>query len=45
MLPPARLEVAAAFVHRVKRTSEEERQAILAQTAGILSPEDAGAME
>src|SRR5216684_8650120 len=44
-LPPARLEVAAKFVHRLKRISEEERQAILAQTAGSLSPEDADAME
>jgi len=44
-LPPARLEVAADFVHRLKRISEEERQAILARTAGSLSPEDADAME
>ena len=44
-LPPAKLEVAADFVHRLKRISEEERQAILAQTAGSLSPEDADAME
>jgi hypothetical protein len=44
-LPPARLEVAADFVHRLKRISEEERQAVLAQTAGSLSPEDADAME
>jgi hypothetical protein len=44
-LPPARLEMAADFVHRLKRISEEERQAILAQTAGSLSPEDADAME
>jgi hypothetical protein len=44
-LPPDRLEVAADFVHRLKRISEEERQAILARTAGSLSPEDADAME
>ena len=44
-LPPAKLEVAAKFVHRLKRISGEERQAILAQTAGSLSPEDADAME
>lgn len=44
-LPPARLEVAADFVHRLKRISEEERQALLAQTCGSLSPEDADAME
>ena len=44
-LPPARLEVAADFVHRLRRISEEERQEILTQTAGSLSPEDADAME
>jgi hypothetical protein len=44
-LPPAKLEVAADFVHRLQRISEEERLAILAQTAGSLSPEDAGAVE
>jgi hypothetical protein len=41
-LPPARLEVAADFVHRLKRISEEERQAALARTFGCLSPEEAG---
>ncbi len=40
-LPPARLEVAADFVHRLKRIGEEERQAILTRTAGALSPEEA----
>lgn len=40
-LPPARLEAAADIVHRLKRISEEERQAILARTAGALSPEEA----
>ena len=43
-LPPARLEVAADFVQRLKRISEEERQEILTRTAGALSPEDADAM-
>ena len=42
---PARLEVAADFVHRLKRISEEERQAILARTAGALSPEEADELE
>ena len=41
-LPPAKLEAAADFVYRLKRTSQEERQAILARTAGVLSPEEAG---
>jgi hypothetical protein len=44
-LPPGRLEVAAAFVHRLSRISEEERHAVLAQTFGSLSAEDAEAME
>ena len=40
-LSPAKLEAAANFVHRLKQISEEERQAILARTAGALSPEEA----
>ena len=44
-LPPARLEVAAELVHRLKRISEEERQAALARTFGCLSPEEAGELE
>ena len=44
-LPPARLEVAADFVHRLKRISEEERQAIFTRTAGALSPEEADELE
>jgi hypothetical protein len=41
----AKSEAAADFVQGLKRISEEERQVILAQTAGSLSPEDADAME
>jgi hypothetical protein len=44
-LPPARLEVAADFVHRLKRIGDEERQAILARTAGALAPEEADELE
>ncbi|MBL8230609.1 MAG: hypothetical protein JNL98_19110 [Bryobacterales bacterium] len=44
-LPPARLEVAADFVNRLKRISEEERQAALARTFGSLSPEEADELE
>ncbi len=44
-LPPAKLEAAADFVHRLKRISEEERQTVLMQTCGGLAPEDADAME
>ena len=43
-LPPAQLEAAADIVHRLKRISEEERQAILIRTAGALSPEAADEM-
>ena len=45
VLPPAKLEVAADFVHRLKRISEEERQSILARTAGALSAEEADELE
>ncbi len=44
-LPPAKLEVAADFVQRLKRISDEERDAILTRTAGALSPEEADEME
>ena len=44
-LPPAKLEVAADFVQRLKRISEDERQAILTRTAGALSPEEADELE
>jgi hypothetical protein len=44
-LPPARLEVAADFVQRLKRISQEERQAILTRTAGALSAEEADELE
>ncbi len=40
-LPPAQLETAADIVHRLKRISEDERKAILARTAGALSPVEA----
>jgi hypothetical protein len=44
-LDPSKLEVAADFIQRLKRSSQEERQAVLAQTFGSLSAEDAEAME
>jgi hypothetical protein len=44
-LPPAKLELAADFVHRLKRISDEERQAILTRTAGALAPEEADEMD
>ena len=44
-LPPASLEVAADSVHRLKRISEEERQAIFTRTAGALSAEEADELE
>jgi 3-hydroxyacyl-CoA dehydrogenase len=44
-LPPARLQVAADLVHRLKRISQDERQAILARTAGALAPEEADELD
>jgi hypothetical protein len=44
-LPPARLEVAADFVHGLKRIREEERQPILTRTAGALSQQEADELE
>ncbi len=44
-LPTPQLEVAGDFIHRLKRMKEEERQAILARTAGTLSKEEAIEME
>ena len=43
-LTPERLEMAANFIRRLKPISEEERDAILRQTFGSLSEEDAVAM-
>jgi hypothetical protein len=44
-LPPGKLEAAADFIHRLKRTSQEERDAILARTFGCLSPEEADELD
>ena len=44
-LPPASLEVAADFVHRLKRISQADRDAALARTFGCLSPEEADELE
>lgn len=44
-LPPARLEVAADFVQRLKRIGEDERLAILTRTARALSAEEADELE
>jgi hypothetical protein len=44
-LPPHTLPVAADFIQRLKRVSQEDRQAILARTSGCISQEDAGTME
>jgi len=44
-LPPDKLEVAADFIQRLKRISQEERQAILARTCGSLARETADEME
>ncbi len=44
-LPPAKLQQAAEFIHRLKTVSAEERRTGLERTFGSLSPEDADAME
>ncbi len=44
-LPPGQLELAANFIHRLKRTSQEDRDAILARTFGCLSPEEADELD
>jgi hypothetical protein len=44
-LPPAKLQVAADFVQRLKRANQAERQLILARTAAALSPEEADELE
>ena len=44
-LPPGKLEVAADFIQRLKRISQEERQAILVRTAASLSRETVDEME
>jgi len=43
-LPPDRLEMAAAFIRRLKPASQREREAALARTFGCLSPEEADEM-
>jgi hypothetical protein len=44
-LPPAKLEGAADFVHRLSRIGEEERQAIFTRTVGALPREEADELE
>ena len=44
-LPPDQLELAADYIQRLKRISQEERQAILTRTFGSLSQEDADEIE
>jgi hypothetical protein len=44
-LPPEKLELAADYILRLKRISEQERRAILAHTAGSLSRETADEMQ
>ncbi len=44
-LPPPKLQQVAGFIQRLKPISQEERQTILARTAGCLSPEEADELE
>jgi hypothetical protein len=41
VLPPDRLEEAAAFIHRLHEMSQAERIAVLRATAGTLTPAEA----
>ena len=43
-LPPDKLEAAAEYIRRLKPLTSRERKAILAETFGSLSQEDAEAM-
>jgi hypothetical protein len=44
-LPPGKLEAAADFIHRLRRTSQEDRAAILARAFGCLSPQEADELD
>jgi len=44
-LPPGKLEVAAEFIQRLKRTAQEDREALLATTFGRLSSKEADELE
>lgn len=44
-LPPGKLELAADYIQRLKRMSQEERQAVLQRTSGSLSPEEADELD
>jgi len=44
-LPPGKLDLAADYIQRLKRISQEERQAVLKRTSGSLSPEEANELE
>ena len=44
-LPPGKLEAAADFIHRLKRTSQEDRADVLARAFGCLSPQEADELD
>lgn len=44
-LPSPKLEEAAAYLHRLRETSRADRRAILRETSGSWSPEDADMIE
>ena len=44
-LPTPKLEEAAAYIHRLRETNRVDRLAILRETSGSWSPEDADAIE
>lgn len=44
-LPPHKLVEAAQFIHRLREASQAERLAALEQSGGVLTPEEADAMD
>ena len=44
-LPTPKLEEAAAYIHRLRETSRADRLAILRETSGVFSAEDADMIE
>lgn len=44
-LPPGKLELAADYIQRLRRISQEEKQAVLKRTSGSLSREEADELD
>jgi len=44
-LPPGKLELAADYIQRLRRISQEEKQTVLERTSGSLSREEADELD